>query len=108
MLKPKQKNCIEAMIANPTISNEKLAEIVGVNRNTISDWKRNNEEFKEAYNQRLKEVWEESEGIAVNTMRNLAAEGSFNASKYILDSLGYAPAQRIIADVNADIEINIE
>ena len=52
MLKPKQKNCIEAMIANPTMSTEKLAEVVGVNRNTISDWKRNNEEFKEAYNQR--------------------------------------------------------
>ena len=108
MLKPKQKNCIEAMIANPTMSNERLAEVVGVNRNTISDWKRNNEEFKEAYAQRLKEVWEESEGIAVKTMRNLAEEGSFNAAKYILDSCGYAPAQRIVADINADIEINIE
>ena len=107
MLKPKQRNCIEAMLANPTMSNEKLAELVGVNRNTISDWKRNNKEFQEEYQKRLREVWEESEGIAVNTMRNLASEGSYQASKYILDSLGYAPAQKIEADINTDINITI-
>ena len=107
-LKPKQRNCIEAMLANPTMSNEKLAELVGVNRNTISDWKRNNKEFKEEYEARLKEIWKDSEGIAVNTMRNLAEEGSFQASKYILDSLGYAPAQKIEANVSTDICINIE
>lgn len=108
MLKPKQRNAIEAMLANPTISISALAEIVGVNRNTISDWRRNNEEFKEEYQKRLKETWKDSEGIAIDTMRKLAIEGSFNASKYILDSLGYAPAQRIEADVNTEININIE
>ena len=106
-LKPKQLNCIEAMIANPTMSNEKLAEVVGVNRNTISDWKRNNEEFKAEYKARLRAIWEDSEGIAVQTMRNLAAEGHFQASKYILDSQGYAPAQRIEAEVSTDIVINV-
>lgn len=107
-LKPKQLKCIEAMLANPTMSNEKLAEIVGVNRNTIGDWKRNNEEFKAEYKARLREIWEDSEGMAVQTMRNLAESGDFKASKYILDSLGYAPVQRIEADVNTEIVINVE
>lgn len=107
-LKPKQINCIEVMLANPTMSNEKLAEIVGVNRNTISDWKRYNKEFKEEYQKRLKEIWEDSESIAVKTMRNLAEQGNFQASKYILDSLGYAPAQKVEASVSTDININIE
>lgn len=106
-LKVKQLNAIEALLANPTLSVSALAEIVGVNRNTISDWKRNNEEFKAEYNRRLKEMWADSEGIAVVTMRKLASEGSFNASKYILDSLGYAPSTKIEADVNGNMEINI-
>jgi hypothetical protein len=29
-------------------------------------------------------------------------------NKYILDSLGYAPAQKIQADINSDIQITIE
>ena len=41
-------------------------------------------------------------------MRNLAIDGDFKASKYILDSLGYAPAQKIEADVKTDINITIE
>lgn len=107
-LKPKQLNCIEIMLANPTMSVTKLAEVVEVNRNTISDWRRNNKEFMEEYQRRLKEKWAESEGIAVDTMRKLATDGDFKASKYILDSLGYAPAQKIEAQVATDIVINIE
>ena len=41
-------------------------------------------------------------------MIELAKEGNFNANKYILDSLGYAPAQKIEAEVNNDINITIE
>lgn len=41
-------------------------------------------------------------------MIELAADGNFQANKYILDSLGYAPTQRIEADITSDIEINIE
>ena len=38
----------------------------------------------------------------------LASTGDFKASKYILDSMGYAPAQKIEAEVKNDIVINIE
>lgn len=106
-LKPKQKALIEAIIANPCAPHTELAEMVGVNRNTITAWKRD-AEFQAALDLRIKEVWKDSEAIAVNTMRNLATQGNFNASKYILDSLGYAPTQRIEADIKTDIEINIE
>jgi hypothetical protein len=41
-------------------------------------------------------------------MINLAENGDFKASKYILDSLGYAPAQKIEAELTTDIVINIE
>lgn len=106
-LHSKQIACIEAMLAYPAASQVKLAEIVGVNRNTILAWK-NNEEFKAEYKKRLREMWEDAEAIAVQTMVNLATEGDFKASKYILDSMDYAPTTKIEADVSTDIHINIE
>lgn len=106
-LKPKQLKLIEAIIANPKAPHTELAEIVGVNRNTITVWKRM-PEFQSALSERIKEIWKDSELLAVDTMRNLALEGDFKAAKYILDSLGYAPVQKIEADVHTDIEINIE
>lgn len=106
-LKPKQKALIEAIIANPSAPHTELAEIVGINRNTITVWKRD-AEFQAALDKRIKEIWKDSEMIAVATMRKLATDGDFKASKYILDSLNYAPAQRIEADINSDIVINID
>ena len=106
-LNARQLKCIEAMIANPSASYVELAEIVGCNRNTITQWRRN-EEFNAAYKTRLQEIWRDAEGIAVKTMIKLADEGDFKASKYILDSQGYAPVQKIEADVKSEIIINLE
>ena len=106
-LKPKQRALIEAIIAHPNAPHTELAEIVGINRNTITVWKRD-AEFQAALDARLKEVWKDSEAIAIDAMRKLAAQGNFNGAKYILDSLGYAPAQKIEADLRTDINLVIE
>ena len=106
-LRPQEYALIEALLANPGISNEAVAPIVGINRNTVREWKKK-PEFQEEFKKRLKEKWESCEEIAVDTMRNLALDGDFKASKYILDSMGYAPAQHIVADVKDNITITIE
>lgn len=106
-LKPKQRELLEAMLANPMMSDVKLAKLLKINNKTVGVWKRL-PEFKEELDFRLKEQWKESERIAVAQMRKLASEGCYQANKYILDSLGYAPAQRIEANVSNDIIINIE
>lgn len=106
-LRPQELALIEALLANPSISNEKVAPMVGINRNTVREWKKN-PEFQEEYKRRLKEKWQSCEDIAIDTMRNLAIDGDFKASKYILDSMGYAPAQKIEADVSTNIVINVE
>ncbi len=89
MLKPKQKEYIEVLLANPLLPDTECARMVGVNRNTLREWKKK-PEFQEELNRRLKEIWEDSERTAIETMQSLAREGDFKASKYILDSLGYA------------------
>lgn len=106
-LKARQLAYIDFLMANPMMTNIEAGKQIGVSRNTIAEWKKN-PEFDAEYRRRLKEKWEGAELIAQETMQNLARSGDFKASKYILDSLGYAPAQKIEADINQDICISIE
>lgn len=107
-LKPKQIELLELMLANPLTSDVKLAEMMNLNNKTVGKW-RKLPDFQEEMKKRLAEQWKNAESLAQKKMIELAAEGNFNANKYILDSLGYAPAQRIEADVNTtEYIINIE
>lgn len=106
-LNAKQFELIEAMLANPAASDVKLAALLNLNNKTVGKW-RKKPEFREELSKRLKQQWQDAENIAQKTMIDLASDGDFKASKYILDSLGYAPTQKIEADVNADINICIE
>lgn len=106
-LTAKRIELLEAMLANPMLSDVKLGELLNLNNKTVGKW-RKEPEFQEEMKKRLAEQWKEAERLAQKKMIELAADGNFNANKYILDSLGYAPTQRIEADIKTDIEINIE
>lgn len=106
-LKARQLQLIDALLANPMLPDTEIAKKLSINRNTVREWKRK-PEFQEELKARLAEQWADSERMAVETMQSLAREGDFKASKYILDSLGYAPAQKIEADIKSDIVINID
>ena len=106
-LKARQLQLIDAMLANPMTPDTTLAKELCINRNTVREWK-NKPEFQEELKKRLAEKWRDSERMAMQTMQTLAQGGDFKASKYILDSLGYAPVQKIEADISQDIVINIE
>lgn len=106
-LKPKQIELLEAMLANPMMSDVKLAELMNLNNKTVGKW-RKMPEFQEEMKARLAEQWKSAESLAQQKMIELAAEGNFNANKYILDSLGYAPTTKVEADLKTDIVINIE
>jgi hypothetical protein len=106
-LKARQLELIEAMLANPMVPDTELAKEIGINRNTVREWKQK-PEFQAELKARLAEKWKDSERMAMETMQTLARQGDFKASKYILDSLDYAPATKIEADVKTDINITIE
>ena len=106
-LKPKQIELLETMLAHPMMSDVKLAELLELNNKTVGKW-RKMPEFQEEMKKRLAEQWKSAESLAQKKMIELANDGCFQANKYILDSLGYAPAQKIEADINTDIVINIE
>lgn len=106
-LKNRQLEFIELLLANPLMTNVDAGKQMGVSRNTIMKWKEI-PEFQEEYKRRLREKWEDAELMAMEMMQNLARKGEFKANKYILDSLGYAPSQKIEADVKTDINITVE
>ena len=106
-LNAKQLELLEAMLAYPAETDVNLAKLLGLNNKTVGKW-RKMPEFQEILKARLAEQWKHAETIAQKTMIDLATDGDFKASKYILDSLGYAPAQKIEADINSTIEITIE
>ncbi len=105
-LKPKQIELLETMLANPMMPDTKLAELLNLNNKTVGKW-RKMPEFQEELKKRLAEQWKNAESLAQKKMIELANEGCFQANKYILDSLGYAPAQKIEADLRTDIVIEI-
>lgn len=94
MLKAKQIELLEAILANPAMSDVKLGRLLNLNNKTVGKW-RKLPEFQEELSKRLKQQWKDAESIAQKAMIDLAIDGDFKASKYILDSLGYAPTQRV-------------
>lgn len=106
-LTAKRLELLEAMLAHPKMSDVKLGELLDLNNKTVGKW-RKEPEFQEEMKKRLQEQWKDAERLAQKKMIELADEGCFQANKYILDSLGYAPAQKIEADISTDIVINIE
>ena len=105
-LKARQLQLVELMLARPMATDVDLAKELNINNKTVGVWRRL-PEFQEEMSKRLQEKWKNAESLAVDQMINLASEGDFKANKYILDSLGYAPAQKIEAEVKNDIVITI-
>jgi hypothetical protein len=108
-LTTRQIELLEVMLANPLLSDVKLAELMNLNNKTVGKW-RKNPEFQEEMKKRLAEQWKNAESLAQKKMIELASEGNFHANKYILDSLGYAPKQQVEAEVKGsnNIVITIE
>jgi hypothetical protein len=93
-LSAKQLEAIEFLMDNPNLSYEATAEMLGIARKTLYNW-RHNELFKNELDKRLKDRWKDSERLAIDTMVELCKTGNYNATKYILDSLGYSAPNKI-------------
>lgn len=107
-LSNKQKNLIEFMVAHPKMPETVCAKECGVPNSTYFSWKQK-EEFMKALDKAIKERWKDAQRMAVASMIAQAESGSFNATKYILDNLGYLPNTKIELEgsLHNEIEINI-
>ena len=104
-LSNKQLKAIELLVYSPYMTQNMIAQEVGVHRDTIRRWREDTPEFREALDKATKERWKAAEQIAVNTMINLASEGNIQAAKYMLDNLGYKPVDKVEAKVDATAQV---
>jgi transposase-like protein len=107
-LNNKQIKAIELLVYSPHMTLNMIAKEVDVSRDTLHRWRNDTPEFKEALDKAIKERWKAAETIAVNTMIEQCNDGNIQAAKYMLDSLGYKPTEKIEATVSNDIVIKIE
>lgn len=107
-LNNKQLKAIELLVYSPHMTQNVIAQECGVHRDTIRRWREETPEFQAALDKAIKERWKAAETLAVDGMISLAAEGNYNAIKYLLDNLGYKPTEKIEANVSTDINIVIE
>ena len=108
VLNPKQKKCIELMI-DGSYTQKKMAEILNVAENTISNWKKN-DEFMNEYNTTLKSNINQVAAKASNTMIKLLTARSemvrYMASKDILDRAGFKATEKVDLSVEPVVIVN--
>lgn len=107
-LNNKQIKAIELLVYQPYMTQQMIAKECGVHRDTLHRWRTEVEEFKTALDKATKERWKAAEQMAINTMINLASEGNIQAAKYICDSLGYKPVEKMEAKVDSKTNIIID
>lgn len=104
-LNNKQLKAIELLVYQPYMTLNMVCQEVDVSRDTLHRWRTKTPEFQEALEKATKDRWKAAEQMAVNTMINLMSEGNFQATRYLLDNLGYKAPDKIEAQVDARAQI---
>lgn len=97
---------LEIVKERPDISFKRMAEEIGLSSSSCQRWYADDiDGFKERYHEALKYAFNSLEGLAIKTMADLMEEGSFQASKYILDNRGYKAPDKVEAKVDAMAQV---
>ena len=96
-------------VENPYLTFGEISKLCKISENTFYNY-RQDETFMAIYKELCQQKYKESESIAVNKLREMAAAGNWNAVKYILDGVGYKPEDKTKVSVEAapSIEISIK
>lgn len=105
-LKPKQKLLAELMVARPELTNEEYAKEIGIGERTLYDWKKL-QEFADYLDHLCKEKFKGLQTLAIEKLQENIAAKNQKAIEYALDYLGYKASTKVEADVNGNMDINI-
>ena len=104
----KQIRVLEAVKKNPSLTQAEMAQIIGCKRSTVEHWFRGDYQgWNAKYRQALREAFDALEGPAIQCMNNLIKDKNFQAAKYVLDNKDYGATQKVSADINGEVVINI-
>ena len=103
-----QAQACEIIRQNPALSYDAVGKKLGLAKRTVWQWyDRDTHGFKEKWDKALQDAFARLEGLAIQTMADLLVDGSFQAAKYVLDNRNYGATQKIKADVDSSVDINI-
>lgn len=108
-LTAKQRKAIELLI-NSTMTYQEIADEVGVNRKTLYDWRHEPQftSFQEEYKRLKDEQWLATVEAARKGALKLCIGGNQKMIEFVLKNDGLNPAQKVEAEINTDIVINID
>lgn len=109
-LTEKQQMALELLTCGRGMSYKEIAAEVGVNPKTLWDWRNDPAftHFQDALKKLEDERWLSIVDIAKDSAKKLCAEGKTEMVKFVLQNAGYNPTQKVEAEINTDIVINID
>ena len=104
MLKKKQYEAIQLLVYSGMKDCEVIKEL-DIGESTLWRWKKN-EEFIAELEKENRQKFKSLQIKALRAMEALMDEGSFQATKYILDGNYYAPTEKHEVDMTANITVD--
>lgn len=103
-----QKRACDIIRLNPALSYAEVSRQIGLDERSVWQWyKRDTHGFKAKWDEALQDAFARLEGLAIQTLGDLLVDGNFQAAKYVLDNRNYGATQKIKADVDSSVDINI-
>lgn len=109
-LNVKQRKAIELLTSGRGLTLAQVAEEADVNPKTLWRWRNEPEyaHFQEELARINNERWRAAEDAARAAAIKLCQEGKVEMVKFVLQNVGYNPAQKVEAELHNDIVINID
>ena len=108
-LSKKQRIALELLTSGKGLSYKEIAEQADVSPKTLWNWRNGNDftEFQEEL-KRLNDIrWQAAEDAAREGAIRLCKDGNQKMIEFVLKNVGYNPTNKIEADVNTDVVINV-
>lgn len=105
-LAERQRRVIEVWVNNPLDDFKTIAKKAGISERTLYTY-RHDEKFMAAFHEACRQRFNSMEAKAMEVLDSQLENGNLQAAKYVLDSMGYKPTDKIEASVSQDVIINI-
>lgn len=108
-LTDKQQLALELLTSGKGMTYKDISAAVGINKKTLWDWRNEPQftHFQEALAQLNEERWLATVDAARAAAHRLVEADNQKMVEFILKNEGYNPTQKVEADLNTDIVINI-
>ena len=109
-LNRKQRIALELLTSGEGMKLQDIANEAGVNVKTLYNWRHLPEhaEFQSELKRINDERWEATVDAARAAALRLVANDNQKMVQFVLQNAGYNPTQKVEADINTDIIINID